>query len=111
VSNQWCILTTRMGAHVREPTDAQLRAALEDVFASHDDEHPNAALRLGSDDGPMFVVDVYGAQRVVFEQWADADFEDELAPPAILSDVKLEAAMELWRALRNRDVSAVKASM
>lgn len=100
-----------MGADVREPTDAQLRAALEDVFEADDDEHPNSSLRLGSDDGPMFVVDVYGAKRIVFEQWADADFEDELGPSVTLSGVKLEAALALWRAMRNRDVDAIKASM
>jgi len=106
--NPWCILTTRMGADIREPTDAQLRAALEDVFASDDDEHPNACLRLGSDGGPMFVLDVYGAQRILFEQWADADFDDELAPPTVLKDVQLDVAMTLWRALRDRDIAAVR---
>lgn len=106
--NQWCILTTRMGADVREPTDAQLRATLEDVFASDDDEHPNAWLRLGSDDGPMFVLDVYGSKQIVFEQWADTEFDNQLVSPTTLSDVQLEVAMGLWRALRNRDIDAVR---
>lgn len=105
---QWCILTTRMGADVREPTDAQLRAALEDVFASDDEEHPNAWLRLGSDDGPMFVLDVYGTKQIVFEQWADTDFDNESAPPMSLRHVQLEVAMTLWRTLRDRDVDAVR---
>lgn len=81
MSNQWCVLTTRMGADIREPTDAHLHAALEDVFASDDAEHPNSCLRIGSDEGPMFVLDVYSAGRIVFKQWADVDFNEELNRP------------------------------
>jgi hypothetical protein len=97
-----------MGADKREPTDDELLAVLKDVFTSNDDEHPNAWLRVGSDDGPMFVVDVYSSRRIVFEQWADADFDNQLAPEIILSDVQLELAMGLWRSLRNRDIEAVR---
>jgi hypothetical protein len=108
MANQWCVLTTRMGADVREPTYADLRAALEDVFTSVDDEHPNTSLRLGADTGPMFVLSVYSSKRVVFEQWADADFDVELAPPIILTDVRQEVSVMLWQALRNGDIDAVR---
>ncbi len=108
MSDQWCILTTRMGADIDDPTETDLRHALEDVFSAHDDEHPNAWLRLGSDDGPMFVLDVYGSRRIEFEQWADADFDVALAPKNTLGDVRLEVAIQLWQALRRGDVEAVR---
>jgi hypothetical protein len=108
VSNQWCILTTRMGRDIREPTDADLERALTDVFSGHDPEHPNAWLRLGRDEGPMFVLEVYESRTVLFEQWVDADFDSSLAPKVALTEVHLEVALELWRSLRRGDVDAVR---
>lgn len=108
VSDQWCILTTRMGRDISEPTDADLERALTDVFATHDSEHPNAWLRLGSDEGPMFVLDAYESRRILFEQWADADFDNSLAPKIVLTEIQPEVALELWRALRRGDVETVR---
>ena len=108
MSDQWCILTTRMGRDIREPTDAELEQALKDVFSVHDPEHPNTWLRQGRDAGPMFVLDVYQSRRILFEQWADGDFESSLAPQVALSDVLPEVALELWRSLRRGDIDAVR---
>ena len=108
MADPWCILTTRMGADIREPTDAQLRAALQDVYASDDDEHPDAWVRLGEDDGPLFVVAVHSSRRVEFTQWADADYENELAPQVTSRDVPSDVVLAPWRALRDRDVDAVQ---
>ena len=108
VSDQWCILTTRMGRDIRQPTDADLERALTEVFCAHDPEHPNAWLRLGRDEGPMFVLDVYDSRKIVFEQWADPDFDSSLAPQIALTEVHPEVALELWRSLRRGDVDAVR---
>ena len=107
-SDSWCILTTRLGKDVREPTDADLKDALVEVLSTADVEHPNAWLSLGLGDGTMYVLDVCGAGTIMFNQWADADFEEELAPPTKLADVSIEDAQRLWRSLLRRDVEAVR---
>jgi len=109
MTDRWCILTTRMGTDVREPTDAELKDALAEVFSTVDVEHPNAWLRIGLSDGTMFVLDVYRGGTIIFNQWADSDFEEELAPPSKLAEVPVEDALRLWRSLLRGDVGAVRA--
>ena len=83
----WWVLTTRWSVDIASPSTAHLQGALEEVFAAKDPEHPNSWLRFGRDNGPMFVLDVNESGTVVFEEWADTEFELELAPPRQLTDV------------------------
>lgn len=116
MEGNWFILTTRFGSDIRSPSEAQLRAALDEVFIENHpkmtkgdyEEHPNAFLRFGKDSGPMFVVYVNREREVVFEQWADADYETELAPPGRLTSVSFGQAVELWSSARQADVTALQ---
>jgi len=69
--NRFCVLTTRFGRDIPDPTSDDLQMALNEVFSLDDDEHPNSWLRYGSDSGQMFVLDVYQSSRIIFTQWAD----------------------------------------
>lgn len=103
----WCILTTRFGADIRSPSEDDLHKALKEVFTLSDGEHPNASLRLIDENDRMYLLGVYEGGLVIFEQWADSDFEEELAPQRRRVDASLEDVLPLWRALRVADLSTV----
>ena len=69
----WTILTRRYGGDVRDPSPADLAAAIHELY--HEDlagmtsadyeEHGSATLRYGFDEGPMFLVTVTRAAKVI----------------------------------------------
>ncbi len=107
MNEPWVILTRRYGDEVPSPTAAQLIEAIAELYhETHPDineddceEHGAASLRCGYDDGPMYVVEVSRVGGVVFEEWADQDYEEELAPPRELHDVSESEAIRLWNLL------------
>jgi len=115
-SEPWLILTTRYGGDIRDPSADDLTTALNEIYQETLDgmtdayyaEHPNAWLRYGFDDGPMYVLDVYRNGRVIFGQWADQDYETELAPETTIENVIEERAFQLWTWLTNGDVDRIK---
>jgi len=115
-SEPWLILTTRYGGDIRDPSADDLTTALNELYQETLDgmtdayyaEHPNAWLRYGFDDGPMYVLDVYRNGRVIFGQWADQDYETELAPETTIENVIEERAFQLWTWLTNGDVDRIK---
>jgi hypothetical protein len=111
----WCILTTRYGKDFRDPSEPQLREALTELFIENHPtltendyaEHPDAWLRLGKDDGPLYVATITRDGLAVFEQWADADFETELKPAGCIGEVSIDEAFEIWSLLRRADIESV----
>lgn len=107
MSTPWLILSRRYGGDVRNPTGHELREALVELYVealpgmteADYEEHGSAFLRLGEDEGPMYVVYVTRTGRVTFEQWADQDFMVELAEPSVLPSASLEQALSIWSAL------------
>jgi hypothetical protein len=114
----WVILTSRYGGDIREPTVDQLRRALADVYQENDPsmtegdyaEHPNAWLRYGFDDGPMYVLSVYRSGSVYFSQWADPDYENELEPELERVNVSERDACRLWELLAAGKIDEIKGS-
>lgn len=106
----WVILTTRYGTDVGSPTEAQFIAALRELFDPRvdDEEHGDAWLRYGSDDGPMFVLTFTAAHTARFEEWADQDFEVELAPARESAPISDADALNLWMRLSAGDVQGVR---
>lgn len=110
------ILTSRYGGDKSRPSADELAEALVEIY--HEDhasmtekdyaEHPNAWLRYGLDGGPMYVLDVYREGRVHFSQWADQDYEAELAPETALIGVNEEEALHLWKLLANGEIDQIK---
>jgi hypothetical protein len=99
----WFILTKRVGGEVRDPSRDVLEAAIAEVVDSRyagDIEHADVFVRCGYDDGPMYVLNYHTSRRLTFEQWADPDFEDELAPAGYLFDVSHAEAVRLMHELR-----------
>jgi len=107
----WFILTKRFGADVRDPSLEDLKAAVREIVdPAHvsDIEHTNCFARFGHDEGPMYVLTYDTDRCVTFEQWADPDFETELAPAGYLSNVSPAEAVTLMQALRNGQLDRIK---
>ena len=110
------ILTTRLGREIRDPSDVDLRLALEDVLAVSTseaastafDEHPNAWVRLVQGTGEMLILEVYRNGSMLFEQWGDASYQRTISAPQRLDRVALDQALRLWRFLRAEDLEALR---
>lgn len=116
MSESFLILSRRFGGDTRDPSDSELEDALRQVFIEDDpqlteadyEEHRGAFLRFGSDEGPMFVVYVYRHGDVVLEQWADADYEDELVAELHLHHVTFDDALRFWKLASDQNISGLR---
>ena len=116
--SSWLILTGRYGGDKRDPSREDLADAIWELFVedlpemAEGDyaEHGAASLRYGFDEGPMFVVEIARNGRVRFEEWADQDYEKELAPPRMVQSMSQGDALRLWSLLASGDVDAVRLS-
>jgi dihydrofolate synthase/folylpolyglutamate synthase len=116
ISQPWTILTARYGGDTRNPTDTQLAEAIAELYhealpgMTEGDyaEHGAAFLRYGWDDGPMFVVAATRLREVTLEEWADQDFEQELAPARAMRDVSEDRMLQLWIWLAEGQIDRVR---
>jgi hypothetical protein len=113
----WIILTSRYGGDARNPATEQVAKAVREIF--HEDtpsmleadyaEHPNAWIRYGFDEGPMYVIDIGRGGTIRFEQWADPDFEDELEAPLTMANATEQDALRLLTMLTKGQIDQIKA--
>jgi hypothetical protein len=96
-----------MGVDIRSPSDEDLQLALREIWSFSDSEHPNSWLRFGFESGQMYMLDVYEGGTVIFSQWADPDFENEMTPERKLTNVSIQVALGLWRSLRDGNLSTI----
>lgn len=112
MTQAWLTLTSADGQHIAAPTDQQLAAALNQVYAlarKHHggDEPATAALRFGYDDGLMYVAEVSSTGELCFEEWSDRDCELALAAPRRMRGDQAKA-QELWALMARRQVSRIR---
>ncbi|MFA9218504.1 MAG: hypothetical protein ACEQSK_15555 [Sphingomonadaceae bacterium] len=107
------MLTRPDGRDVAAPSEAQLAAALTDVYSGSvpgpDGSPGSAVLRFGYDDGLMYQVEVSSGGEVQFEEWSDRDCEIALASPRKMSHLAQADALQLWRWLAQRQVAKIRA--
>ena len=112
MTQAWVVLTKVDGRDVAAPSEAQLAAALAEVYlnvASGADGGPGAAaLRFGYDDGLMYEVEVSGGGDVTFEEWSDRDCEIALASPKRMAALSQQDALQLWMWLAQRQVAKIR---
>jgi hypothetical protein len=112
----WVILTRRYGGDTRSPSPAQLTDGVAELY--HENirgmtegsyaEHGAASLRFGYDDGPMYVLEISRFREVRLEEWADQDYEQELAPPRRMREVPEEHAVQLWNWLATGQIDRLR---
>ena len=105
----WVILTTRYGKDVRQPSEADLLKAADELYERVDDtEHPNAWLRYGLDEGPMFIIDGYLNRTIRFAKYADQDDDEPLAEYTHRGEGR-ESLLRVWTLLAQGDIEKIKA--
>ncbi len=112
MTQAWVTLTRVDGRDVAAPSEAQLAAALAEVYqgaaAAADGGPGTAVLRFGYDDGLMYEVEVSGGGDVKFEEWSDRDCEIALASPRRMAALSQKDALQLWTWLAQRQVAKIR---
>lgn len=116
MNEPWVILTRRYGTDTRSPTVDQRAEAVAELYhktlpgMTEGDyaEHGAASLRCGHDDGPMYVLEVSRLHEVTLEEWADQDYEEELAPPRRMREVPEDQAVRLLNWLAAGEIARVQ---
>ena len=116
MSKPWVILARRYGGDTRNPTVAQLSEAVAELYhetlpgMNEGDyaEHGAASLRCGYDDGPMYVLEINRIREITLEEWADQDYEEELAPPRRMREVPEDQALRLWSWLAEGRIDRIR---
>jgi len=112
MTQAWLVLTRPDGRDVSAPSEAQLAAALADVFsgaiASPEGGPGSAVLRFGYDDGLMYEMEVSSGGAVRFAEWSDRDCEIALASPRTMTVSQQADALQLWRMMAQRQVAKIR---
>lgn len=111
MTQAWLILTGPDGRDIAAPTEAQLTAALAEVYDGRtrapDGSPGSAVLKFGYDDGLMYLLEVGMGGAVRYEEWSDRDCEIALADPRRMSADR-EDALQLWKWLAQRQVARIR---
>jgi hypothetical protein len=112
MTQAWVVLTRPDGRDVTAPSEAQMAAALAEVYsgktAAPDGGPGSAVLRFGYDDGLMYEVEVSSGGDVRFAEWSDRDCEIALAGPRTMTALAQADALQLWRLLAQRQVAKIR---
>jgi hypothetical protein len=112
MTQAWLVLTRPDGRDVAAPSEAQLAAALSDVYGgntiSPDGGPGSAVLRFGYDDGLMYEMEVSSGGAVRFAEWSDRDCEIALASPRTMTVKQQADALQLWRLMAQRQVAKIR---
>jgi hypothetical protein len=116
MSQSWSYLCFRYGEEVGSPSEAQLKKAAYELFHDNIDgmtesdyvEHGSAHLRLGYDNGPMYVLTIDRTGHATFEVWEDQDYEVEACAPRELKKVSENQAIQLWTNLLSGQIEKVE---
>lgn len=96
--HEWINLTTRIGESIQNPRADQLRAALEELFASKDEEHPDSWVECGSEQGPLYSLTFFYSGRGIYTKYSDADMTEELETRELKVSGPAEA-LQYWEYL------------
>ena len=112
MTQAWLVLTLADGRDVSAPSEAQIVAALADVYSDKavgpDGGAGSAVLRFGYDDGLMYEMEVSGGGAVRFAEWSDRDCQLALADPRTMTALAPADALQLWRLMAHRQVAKIR---
>jgi hypothetical protein len=98
--HEWVNLTTRMGESITNPTPAQMRQVLEELFSSNDEEHPDCWIECGTQDGPLHSLAFFSSGRGVYTKYSDVDMSAEIENKVQVAP-NIDIALRLWGDLIN----------
>ncbi|NRR28636.1 hypothetical protein HSX11_00245 [Oxalobacteraceae bacterium] len=112
MTQAWVELTRPDGRQQASPSEAQLAAALAEVYGgttqAPDGALASAVLRFGYDDGLMYEIEVAHGGDIRFEEWSDRDCEIALASPRRMASLAEPDALQLWKWLAQRQVAKIR---
>jgi hypothetical protein len=112
MTQAWLVLTRADGHDVAAPSEAQMAAALAEVYSGEavgpDGAPGSALLRFGYDDGLMYEMEVSSGGAVRFAEWSDRDCELALADPRTMTVLAQADALQLWRLMAQRQVAKIR---
>ena len=76
-SFDWINLTRRHGQVIIDPSKDDLNAALQELFDTVDNEHPDAWVECGLNGGEVFVLIISQNKDARYFKYSDADMNDE----------------------------------
>lgn len=93
--HEWVALTTVFGGGTSNPSNEDMSAALAELFANPDDEHPDAWISCGSTNGPLYSISVFSSGFAIYSKYSDSDMSEEIESFRI-PDVDAKTALALW---------------
>jgi len=117
-SSAWVILTRRYGEDVRQPSEDDLTQAVNELFNENYKamtetdyaEHPNAWVRYGFDEGPMFVIEANRDKTVTLLKYADQDDVEAIAKYTV-RDKSGENILSLWKLLAKGEIEEIRMAL
>lgn len=104
--HEWVNLTGYYGKEIQNPSDNDLKDALSELFGSRDEEHPDAWIECGSQDGPLYCLSIYSSGYALFTKYSDVDMTEELENKKI-ENVNENTAYELWKFLIDGEIDKI----
>ena len=86
------------GGRFFKPYSGPTKNALEELFASNDDEHPDTWINCGTDDGPLYGISVYSSGYAIYTKYSDVDMTEEMETKRV-SNLDVDSALALWNKL------------
>lgn len=116
MGDSWCYLLHRYGEETGTPTPDEIAIAVKKLYEENlpgmtegdYDEHGDASLRFGHDDGPMYVLTPTRHGNARWEEWADQDYEVELCPMKEAGMLSQEKGILLWEQLAAGKIDIVR---
>jgi hypothetical protein len=96
--HEWTTLTTRYGRCIRTPSRNQLQAALEELFASQDEAHPDCWIACGSTGLPLHTLSLFSSGLGHDTKYSDAAMNEGLISKEVAAKHPA-AALVLWERL------------
>ena len=104
--HEWINLTNHLGKNFSNPKDIQLTDALHQLFTANDNEHPDAWIECGTEDGPLYSLSVYAGGYAIYSKFNNADMDVELENKKI-NNVTAQVAFDLWKNLIDGNIKKI----
>ncbi|ULH06457.1 hypothetical protein [Alcaligenes faecalis] len=119
MKSPWFILTRRYGTDVVSPDAVALEDALRELLIEDNPEvsepvyaeHGDLWLRMGKEDGSMFVLTLNRGGVATLVHWAQQDYEVELSTPIRREGLDMGQMLQLLHQLRAGDADGLRLAL